>query len=176
MKQPTFRKLADLLEGTSARPVVELSRLARSTIYDVGYRTAVVSCAFELHSKAYAGGGRRIHATRLKLLQFVALRPWLLGVVRDWVAAQKEPQLYLLAPRASRRGFLSDETHDKVVELLSAHGALRRQAAFLAAGPEVRILSDLAVKVTNAEVLVEERRILRELLGLRLTNSMMEGK
>jgi hypothetical protein len=49
MSSPTepIEKLASLLEGSEARPIVVPSRLAPSAIYDLDYRAAVVALVFE---------------------------------------------------------------------------------------------------------------------------------
>ena len=173
--QAPFQTLADLLGGSSAKPVIESARFAPSTIYDLEYRIVVVACAFDLHSKTISEAVRRIQGIRLKLMQFIAVRPWLLPVVRDWAASRKEPQLHLLASRSLRRGFLGDEMHDKVIDYLVAHDALRRDNAFLVANSSSTFLSRLTVSVNKANLFVEERRVLQDLVKLRITNSMLEG-
>ena len=87
--QAPLQTLADLLRGSSAKLLIEPSRFAPSTVYDLEYRLVVVACAFDLHSKAALVKIRRIQAVRLKLMQFVAVRPWLFPVVQDWAASQK---------------------------------------------------------------------------------------
>ena len=173
--QASLQTLADLLRGSSARPVIEPARFAPSTIYDLEYRLAVVACAFDLHSKSDLVKIRRIQAVRLKLMQFVAVRPWLFPVVRDWAASQKQPQLHLLASQSLRRGFLGDEMHDKVIDYLVAHDALRREKAFLVASSNGAFLADLAAAANEANLFMEERHTLQDLLNVRITNSMLEG-
>ena len=108
-------------------------------------------------------------------MQFVAVRPWLFPVVRDWAASQKQPQLHLLASQSLRRGFLGDEMHDKVIDYLVAHDALRREKAFLVASSNGAFLADLAAAANEANLFMEERHTLQDLLNVRITNSMLEG-
>ena len=79
--------LADLLEGGNALPLVATSAPA-STIYDVQYRVVVNACAFELHGRPDTLNRKRIATNKLKLLQFVAIRPWLVPVIREWSASR----------------------------------------------------------------------------------------
>ena len=173
--QAPLQTLADLLSGSSAKLLIEPSRFAPSTVYDLEYRLVVVACAFDLHSKTALVKIRRIQAVRLKLMQFVAVRPWLFPVVQDWAASQKEPQLHRLASQSLRRGFLGDETHDKVIEYLVAHDALRREKAFLVASSNGAFLANLAAAANEANLFMEERHTLQDLLNVRVTNSMLEG-
>ena len=173
--QAPLQTLADLLRGSSAKLLIEPSRFAPSTVYDLEYRLVVVACAFDLHSKAALVKIRRIQAVRLKLMQFVAVRPWLFPVVQDWAASQKKPQLHLLASQSLRRGFLGDEMHDKVIDYLVAHDALRREKAFLVASSNGAFLADLAAAANEANLFMEERHTLQDLLNVRITNSMLEG-
>ena len=174
--QAPLQTLANLLRGSSAKPVIEPTRFAPSTVYDLEYRLVVVACAFDLHSKIDLVKIRRIQAVRLKLLQFVAVRPWLFPIVRDWAANRKEPQLHLLALQSQRRGFLSDETHDRVIDYLEAHDTLRRQKNFLVASSNGTFLSSVAATVDKANLFTEERRVLQNLLNVHIRNSMLEGR
>ena len=173
--QTPLQTLAALLGGSSATPVIEPDRLAPSAVYDLEYRLVVVACAFCLHSKTDLVRTRRIRADKLKLVQFIAVRPWLFSVVRDWADSQKEPQLHLLASQSMRRGFLGDEMHDRVIDYLVAHDALRRAKAHLVESTASEFLSSLAAATDEADLFREERRVLKDLLNVRVTNSMLEG-
>src|SRR5450759_3729322 len=102
-----IEKLASLLEGSKATPLMVPSRLAPSAIYDVEYRTAVIALLFEKFSKPFGiGGHRRISAPKLKLLQFVSFRPWLIPAIREWSKGEGQGSLGLTQSMRSRRGFL----------------------------------------------------------------------
>ena len=174
VNQAPLQVLAALLGGSSATPVIEPDRFAPSAVYDLEYRLVVVACAFCLHSKTNLGT-RRIRADKLKLVQFITVRPWLFPVVRDWADSQNEPQLHLLTSQSLRRGFLGDEMHDRVIDYLVAHDALRRAKAHLVESTNVAFLSSLAVATDEDDLFSEERRVLKDLLNVRVTNSMLEG-
>lgn len=87
MREPSaIETLSALLQSSHAQPRVRPERLVPSAIYDLDCRVFVIAAAFELHAKGELLTGRRIHATKLKLLQFVAIRPRLLPVIRSWSA------------------------------------------------------------------------------------------
>src|SRR6202049_295348 len=112
-----LQAIGELLAG-HAQPVVAPERLAPSAIYDLQYRMAVTASTFEMHSKPHGMNQRRIHAARLKLLQFVASRPRLLAVLRNWSKAQHDAQLSISTSQRLRRGFLGDQMHEDVVTFL----------------------------------------------------------
>ena len=77
-KSQPIHQLAALLQDGKAEPVIVPARLAPSAIYDVEYRTAIVALVFERFAKAVGSTEhRKMSSARLKLLQFVTLRPWL---------------------------------------------------------------------------------------------------
>jgi len=165
--------LAQLLQGGGASPVVTASA-SSSTIYDVHYRVVVNACAFEIHGRTDTQGHRRISANRLKLLQFVAIRPWLLPGMREWADAKGTAQQSLLTQRF-RRGFLGDVVHERVIDLLIAHGALTRGGVFLVSGESSTTFSKLCADLARDELFQDERDTLQELLAVRITNAMLEG-
>ena len=83
--------LSELFAGTSAAPYVHPERIAPSTVYDLQYRMFVVAACLRVSGKV-EGAFRKISANKLRLLQFVAMRPWLLDVVREWSASRKDRQ------------------------------------------------------------------------------------
>ena len=171
----TLETLADLLDRAHATPVIQLTRLAPSTIYDIDYRLAIVACAFDTHSKKFSGQGRRVRAIWLKLVQFVATRPWLLPVVQNWAAGTKNPQRDLLMPQSLRRGFIDDRTHDSIVLFLTACDAFRQEKGFLIASARSALLSEWVAVVKEDNLFQEERRVLTELASTRPTMKMLEG-
>ena len=173
--QTTLKTLAALLDRADATPVIQLSRLAPSTIYDIDYRLAIVACAFDTHSKESTGRSRRIRAIWLKLVQFVATRPWLLPVFQAWAAGGKDSQQDLLMPQSLRRGFIDDRTHDSVVFFLTAYDAFRREKGFLVASARSRVLSDLVAAIKEDNLFEQERRVLEELTSTIPTVKRLEG-
>ena len=174
--QTTLQALAQLLGEVDATPVIQSRRFAPSTIYDVDYRLTIVACAFHVHGQKSRGQARRIRVASLKLLQFVAARPWLLPAIQNWAAVGRNSQRNLFAPHSLRRGFLGDRTHDKIVFYLTAHDAFRRDKGFLVEGARIAVLLDLVAGVEAANLFREERRVLKELLSTRLTLKMLEGE
>jgi hypothetical protein len=165
--------LAELLRGAGAQPVISPERSAPSTIYDLQYRLTVTACAFELHSKPDLVNTRRLQPAKLKLLQFMAIRPWLLPVVREWSANQSEPSL--LTSQHLRRGFLGDAMHDDVIAFLTARDVLTRVGSHLVSGKHAYVLTNLFAASIEQNLFASERAVLQELIGIKLTNSMLEG-
>jgi hypothetical protein len=91
--RPALKTLSELLQSGHATPSVRTERLVPSAIYDLQYRMFVVAAAFVMHAKGVDPFGSRIQAARLRLLQFVAIRPWLLPVIESWSAARKNEVL-----------------------------------------------------------------------------------
>jgi hypothetical protein len=171
-----IKKLAGLLEGTAATPVVVPSRLAPSVIYDVEYRTSVVALTFQAFARPFGiGGQRRISTPKLKLLQFVILRPWLLPAIREWSEGLAQGSLSLTHSVRIRRGFLSDTAHDDVVNLLVACGVFVRQGGHLLTGEKSGYLGELTKALTEGGLFQNERQIVSELGDVTLTNNMLEG-
>ena len=81
------RDLDVLLRGGDVVTVVNLARSAPSAIYDLQYRLTVTAFAFALRAKTNDAGRLWIRSAELKLVQFVAIRPWLVMVVREWASA-----------------------------------------------------------------------------------------
>jgi len=167
--------LAGLLQSGRAQPVVNPDRVAPSAVYDLHYRMFIVASAFEIHARPYLLGQRRIGASRLKLLQFVAVRPWLVPVIRKWSEAQGYAQQSVLSPQQLRRGFLGDEMHDDVVAFLVARGAFYRMDAHLVTGVNAELLKRLYSTGIEHTLFSTALQVLRELIDIRITNGMLEG-
>jgi hypothetical protein len=168
-----LQSLIGFLRDARATPVLSPERQAPSAVYDLQYRLVVSACAFEIHAKANAGT-HRITAPRLKLVQFIAIRPWLLPIVRRWSAARSVAQLSLLNSHL-RQGFLGDGMHDDVVALLVARDVLRRSGGHLLSGVKGPFLTELHDTATRLDLFAAERATLSELLHVKITNSMLEG-
>jgi hypothetical protein len=170
----SFRVLAELLAG-KAQPVIEPDRLAPSAFYDLQYRIFLIAATFEIHAKPFSIDRRRIHAARLKLLQFIGCRPWLLEMMQSWSAAQYDAQLSMISSQRLRRGFLGDQMHDEVVSLLVARGILSRTDTQISSGDHSGFLTELYSISAREGFFSGERDALRKLLDVRITNAMLEG-
>src|ERR1039458_6497806 len=137
-----------------------------AAIYALDYRTLVIAAAFEIHAKALPPFGRRIHATKLKFLQFVAIRPWLLPVMEAWGPSEKgvEPSF---SAQDVRRGFLGDRMYDAVVAFLVARGALEWMGTHLAAGSNAELLANIYTAAVSADLFVSERKALNDLTRIK---------
>lgn len=167
--------LADLLRSGGALPAVSSERFAASMIYDLQYRLAVLACVYELHAGDDRSNTRGIKPGKLKLLQFVAMRPWLLPVVRKWSEERSDRQVSLWASRALRRGFLGDTVHEAVVEFCLASGMLQYLGSRLVSGDHGDYLSTVSAAVRTGDWFASERRTLEALRQTVITNDMLEG-
>jgi hypothetical protein len=166
--------LSELLAGTSASPYVHPERIAPSTVYDLQYRMFVVAACLRVSGKV-EGAFRKISANKLRLLQFVAMRPWLLDVVREWSASRKDRQRSLQSSQSLRRGFLSDGMHDNLIDYLVATGCLFKQKGQIAEPISSVILSDLFDASEKDGLFITETDAIRELDEIVITNDILEG-
>jgi hypothetical protein len=148
--------------------------LVPSAIYDLDYRVFVIAAAFELHAKPAPPVARRIHATKLKLLQFIAIRPRLVSVIKAWSLAKDDEERSFSA-QDLRRGFLGDRMFESVIAFLVARGALEWMGTHLAAGANSELLSNIYMAAVNVGLFETERRALEELAGVKVTVRMLEG-
>ena len=166
--------LSELLQSAQAKPRVRTERLVPSAIYDLDYRVFVIAAAFELHAKAAPPIARRIHATKLKLLQFIAIRPRLMSVIRAWGASNGDKEASF-ASQDLRRGFLGDQMFDSVVAFLVARRALEWMGTHLVAGENVTLLSDIYTTAVHGGLFETERKTLEAFNGVKVTVRMLEG-
>ncbi len=166
--------LSDLLAGTAAAPYANPQRIAPSTFYDLQYRMFIIAACLQVNGKAEAAF-QKITAPRLRLFQFIAMRSWLLDVVKEWSASRKDRQRSLQSSQSLRRGFLSDVMHDNVVDYLVASGCLFKQKGQLAAPLSGGMLSTLYDESQKNGLFATELQALRELDELVITNDMLEG-
>lgn len=171
-ERAAIETLSALLQSSQAQPRLRTERLVPSAIYDLDYRIFVIAAAFELHAKEAPPIRRRIHATKLKLLQFIAIRPRLMSFIRSWSAAGDDETF---AAYDLRRGFLGDRMYDAVVAFLVARGALEWMGTHLAAGSNAELLANIYTAAVSADLFVSERRTLEELAHVRVTVRMLEG-
>lgn len=169
------RRLSQLLSGAGAEAVLAPERIAPSTIYDLQYRVMINALVFDRLAKPYQGSAPRVQAAKQKLVQFVAIRPWLVRVVRDWSATQRVQQLSMGVSQRLRRGFLGDAMHESVMEFLIAGGVFRRDGAHLSAGANAQLLETWANAALTAELFTAERAAIDQMSTISITNAMLEG-
>jgi hypothetical protein len=175
MTESSIHTLTGLLRGANVEPVLVPERIAPSAIYDLQYRITVNACVFLALAESYQGSGTRIRAAKQKLVQFVAIRPWLLPVVRQWSTAQKNPQLATRMSQRLRRGYLGDVMHDSVVEFLVAAGVLEYAGPFLSLGVNGHRLTQWSESAISANLFANERTSIEEFKTVKITNDMLEG-
>lgn len=169
-------RLAALLANSDAEPEITAERLAPSTLYDLDYRVIVVATAFQMHAAADRYSARpRIQNRRLKLLQFVAMRTWLLPVIRNWSTSRSDSLRLIDGEEGLRKGFITDTMHDKVMQFMAASGALRREDVFVIPGVEPSILKDLQKVAEDNTLFESEIAALHALQSITITNDMLEG-
>jgi hypothetical protein len=165
--------LRELLTG-HAKPVINADRLAPSATYDLDYRLAVIALAFEQFAKPVALGRRRIATARLKLFQFIAQRPWLLPVIKQWGDAQQDAKQSLLAPQRLRRGYVDDRMFNDMIDFLVARGSLVRSESHLTE-TGTQFSREVNTRAHNEGLFQSERATLEALKFVTLTKAMLEG-
>ena len=171
-----IEKLAALLVAAGTEPVITPERLAPSTVYDLEYRVLVVAMAFRIHAAPDKYSIRpRIQNRRLKLLQFVAMRPWLVAVIQEWSRSRRDVQRSLASEEGLKRGFISDTMHDDVLDFLVGAGALRREELYVVPGTNVSVMSDLYAEAVKRRLFDAELTALSQLKSIVITNEMLEG-
>jgi hypothetical protein len=171
-----LQRLAALLAASGALPYVTPERVAPSTVYDLQYRVLIVAMAFQIHAASDTHSSQpRIQSRRLKLLQFIAMRPWLVPVIREWSLSRRNAQRSLESEQGLRRGFISDTMHDDVLEFLVAAGALRREEAYVVTGTNSSVIFDLSAEALGRSLFDAELTALRQLSAVIITNEMLEG-
>ena len=173
MGQGPLELLGSLLQGRGVPSAVRQAGLAPSAIYDFSYRFTVVALAFE--SAAGPAGDAVVKPEKLKLLQFVAIRPWLLPDVLTWARQPLTRQASILPSTYLRRGFLSDTIHEGVVGFALAAEGLNQVSRGLVKGPNNFLLGNLAATARAQSWFSGERRALEQLAAARITASMLEG-
>lgn len=171
-----LERLATLLAASGAQPDITPERLAPSTVYDLEYRVLIVAMAFQIHAASDKYSSRpRIQSRRLKLLQFIAMRPWLVPIIREWSLSRRNAQRSFDSEEGLRRGFISDTMHDDVMDFLAAAGALRREELYVVPGTNSSVIFDLYSEALGRSLFDAETLALRQLKGITITNEMLEG-
>lgn len=175
MHSNPIQSLAALLEGAEAKPRVVPSRLAPSAFYDIEYRIAVLAMVFESFATPFGPSARRIHVARFKLLQFVSSRPWLIPAVREWSAGTGQASFEFALSMRIRRGFLSDNAFDDVVQLLTAIEVFERRENHIISGANAGHIKKVTTLIRDTNIFVRERNAIAELTEIRITANMLEG-
>jgi len=167
------RDLAAVLREAGASARVRPERVVRSTLYDLDYHVALISCVFFITAGDEAVSRHRVVAHWLKILQFIAVRPSLLADFQIWAGTRRHQDLDTW--QRMPRGYLGDETHDRTVELLVAGGLLAREGDELVAGSRFadlrRIYEDLVIR----NLLHSERVTLLELSRTGVNKTLLKG-
>jgi hypothetical protein len=135
----------------------------------------IIAIVFDAFSKRVGNDVRRIRSARLKLFQFVAVRPWLLPAIRQWSGGEGQAAFEFAYSMRIRRGFLSDSAHDDVIDYLVANGVFERQPNHLISGMSAGKLSNMVTQINDQELFKPERRAIEELKTIKITDSMLEG-
>jgi hypothetical protein len=178
LREPSkaIESLATLLEDSDAKPVLVPSRLAPSVIYDLEYRTAVIYLVFDAFARAQADSiDRKISASRLKFLQFLSIRPWLLPAIQEWSQEAEQSSLGLAYSVRIRRGFLSDTAHEDVMNFLVACRVFVRDGGQIALGAKGQEVERIIKEVQTRDLFVSERETIAALGDIKITNNMLEG-
>ncbi|MBZ0234743.1 MAG: hypothetical protein K8M05_20600 [Deltaproteobacteria bacterium] len=167
-------ELDQLLANVGAEPVLVRKRVAASTLYDADYHMAMIACAFALHAPRGASGPRQILRAWLKLLQFVASRPRLAPHLKRW-ATTRGRQADLETWRRMPRGYVGDQTHDAVVDLLVANHALAKNREHVQAGTAIATLDTVFQEIVEAGLFITERAVIEDLKGVPVSRAMLGG-
>jgi hypothetical protein len=171
-----LERLAALLQTSGAEPDITPERQAPSTVYDLEYRVQIVTMAFQIHAEADRFSiQRRIQARRLKLLQFIAMRPLLIPVIREWSLSRHDAQRSLSGKEGLKRGFISDTLHEEVLDFLVAAGALRRDELYVLGGTNSSVIFEPSAQALARSLFQSELNALSELKSIVITNEMLEG-
>ncbi len=148
--ESSISALSGLLAASAASPYARPERLAPSTFYDLDYRVCIVAACFEAHAKLDEAGYKRLHSAKLKLLQFIAIRSWLLPVVHEWSKSRNDPQRSVWASQSLRRGFLGDAMHDEVIDYLVAAGSMVETQNYLTTSAADGRLNKLYTEISSS--------------------------
>lgn len=166
-------QLDGLLIEAGARPRLQGERIVRSTLYDPDCHVAMVACAFGICAEGSAPN-RRILRAWLKLLQFVAARPRLASDLIRWASTRRQADLETW--RKMPRGYIGDQTHDSVVDMLVASGTIQEDGDWLHAGLNVSALESIYGGICEAKLFATERSVMEQARDLPVSKVMLGGK
>lgn len=167
MTEPrSISALAALLRQGGASLAASERTVGPSSLYDFSYRAYVVAAAFEALATPHLGG-RRVLAARLKFVQFLATRSWLLPVARNWEEDSDWPRL--------RLAYLADRTYDAMLLYLTAARVLRVSKAHVVEDERAHHLAVWAAELEQSNLLAGERAAIATLSGAKAVTRRMLG-
>ncbi|HVZ33201.1 MAG TPA: hypothetical protein VG963_12295 [Polyangiaceae bacterium] len=164
-----MNELSELLSDAQAQMRITRARVSRSTLYDSRYHMAMIACAMRLHAN---GSNHRILAPWLKFLQFVAARPTLVDPFLEYSSGRRE-EGELQSWSQMPRGYIGDETHDSVIDLLVACGVLLKASDWIEASTRYSVLADLGARIEAEGLFAGERAIMDRLRSVRVTKVLL---
>ena len=166
--------LEALLTKIGAAPEFVRKRVARSYLYDVDYHVAMIACAFALRSAVGEVHKRPLLRGWLKLLQFVAARPRLAPDLVRWANSRRQQDFETWSKMP--RGYVGDQTHEAVVDMLVANGTLVEHGDHLLLGPHASLLERVFESVCAENLFATEREVMERVRDLRVNTTMLEGQ
>jgi hypothetical protein len=163
-------ELLELLSQAQATPRFRADRVPRSILYDPAYRCVAIALSIE-------HGSDREHALntdKLKLYQFVSIRPRVLFPLVAWVENQRTGgRVGLLDWVGFPRGYAQDNLHEKVMTYLLATGELEKTGSRVAIAHGSKYLTTLLTAISETGAFEREVNVLKALKGLRITKEML---
>lgn len=163
-----------LLVKVGAVPEFVRTRVSRSHLYDVDYQVAMIACAFGLCASVGELKKRELLRAWLKLLQFVAARPRLAPDMIRWANSRRQQDFETWSKMP--RGYVGDQTHDAVVDMLVANGTLVEHADHLLLGPQASFLEAVFRSVCDAGLFAAERDVMLQVRDLPVSKTMLGGQ
>ncbi len=172
--QDPIAALDAILLKVGAVPEFIRKRVSRSYLYDADYHVAMVACAFSLCSTV--GELRKPELLRawLKLLQFVAARPRLAPDLIRWARSRKQQDFETWSKMP--RGYVGDQTHDAVIDMLVANGTLVEHGDHLVHGQHASLLEGIFKRVCDVGLFERERDVMSSVRDLRVNKAMLGGQ
>jgi hypothetical protein len=158
-----FSQLSELLTNANASVRFNAERVVPSTLNDELYRTLLVGLSI-LEGGTPEVDGYFVSDGWLRLAQFVAAHPELYGRVAD---AKRDLDLWL------PRGYLSDETFTSTIDYLCGGALLERARDGYRAAKSSDVIC-MAERARDAGLFLDERKVLAELVALRITKKLLE--
>lgn len=170
---PMLEELADLVKAAGAHARLRPGRIVTSTLYDLDYRVAVIACALHICGEGRQNGTRGVLSHWLQLIQFVAARPGMLPEAEQWASERRRRthEDWLGMPR----GYVEDEVHNRVVELLVATSVLRRNEGALEGGARFAALTRIYQQVEKLDLLGDERAVLTKMATMKPNMTLVQG-
>lgn len=173
--EQALQQLAGILDASQTSLQLRPERVSSSVLHDATYHFLLLSYAFWRHSRD-RGGRRSVLAAWLKLLQFAAARPELVEDLEQWVQSQRKRQLHLEDWPRLPRGYLSDRTHDALIEYLEICSYLVRKGDDVVEAAGVHHLDAVAQLLIDQDLLSGERAIIDQFAGKHVTKKALGAR